>query len=67
METAVSTAQEINGDVTGNGRPKVKSKNQLRRLKQKQKKAGTNGRESVVSILRVSSHILQALMIPSIL
>ncbi|KAF5357952.1 hypothetical protein D9756_001185 [Leucocoprinus leucothites] len=44
MATAVSTTPVVNGDVTANGKPKVKSKNQLRRLKQKQKKAaGVNG------------------------
>ncbi|KAL9715488.1 hypothetical protein Ac2012v2_002149 [Leucoagaricus gongylophorus] len=38
METAVLVMPMINGVVSANGKPKVKSKNQLRRLKQKQKK-----------------------------
>ncbi|KAF7784755.1 hypothetical protein Agabi119p4_920 [Agaricus bisporus var. burnettii] len=46
MATAVSTSPSPTEPV--DGRPKVKSKNQLRRLKQKQKKAaGPNGSESV--------------------
>ncbi|KAJ3570834.1 hypothetical protein NP233_g4144 [Leucocoprinus birnbaumii] len=44
MATALSTTPTLNGEVTANGKLKAKSKNQLRRLKQKQKKAtGQNG------------------------
>jgi hypothetical protein len=47
MATAVSTTPAVNGQ--SDGKLKAKSKNQLRRLKQKQKKAaGLNGTESAV-------------------
>ncbi|KAF9447985.1 DUF382-domain-containing protein [Macrolepiota fuliginosa MF-IS2] len=47
MVTAVAPQPTLDGDLTTNGKQKIKSKNQLRRLKQKQKKATTPAGDSV--------------------
>jgi len=54
METAVLVMPMINGVVSANGKPKVKSKNQLRRLKQKQRKTTVSPRQIISNFTHVT-------------